>query len=349
MKKTFEFVAKKVEDAIETGLTTLGVSYDEAIVEVVSNGGFLKKAKVAITIEVPDDSPAVKGEKKPSAEVKKEEPKKEIKAAEKTVKPAAEKSDSSVSKKEVKAEKADKKAEKKADKKADKKTAAKAEAAEPSEEKAPPKKKLFEKKPADKKVDVEKSNEEPPEFLRPKKKLFEKKHKDNYPSVPHKNFKKRDNASPADEESARRATDFLNAVMEKANISAAVKSNIGDELNMELDTEESLVIGYRGETLDALQYLTSIVVNTTPGKYINVTLDACGYRAKRSDTLRKLASKMADKCLAQNRRISLDPMNNSDRKEIHSFLAEIPGVVTRSEGSEPARRIVIYPERKPTE
>jgi len=343
MKKTFEFVAKKVEDAIETGLTTLGVSYDEATVEVVSNGGFLKKAKVAITIEVPDDSPAVKDEKQSSAEVKKKEPKKEIKVTEKTTKPAVEKSDSSVPKKEVKAEKA----EKKADKKVDKKTAA--TAAELSEEKAPPKKKLFEKKPVDNKVDIEKSNEEPPEFLRPKKKLFEKKHKDNYPSVPHKNFKKRDNASPADEESAKKATDFLNAVMEKANISAAVKSNIGDELNMELDTEESLVIGYRGETLDALQYLTSIVVNTTPGKYINVTLDACGYRAKRSDTLRKLASKMADKCLAQNRRISLDPMNNSDRKEIHSFLAEIPGVVTRSEGSEPARRIVIYPERKPTE
>lgn len=103
------------------------------------------------------------------------------------------------------------------------------------------------------------------------------------------------------------------------------------------------VIGKRGQTLDSVQYLTSLVVNKDQNKYIRTIIDAEGYRRKRELTLEKLASRLAEKAVKSGRSVRLEPMNPYERKVIHSVLQNYPGVTTRSEGEEPYRRVIIEP------
>ncbi len=103
------------------------------------------------------------------------------------------------------------------------------------------------------------------------------------------------------------------------------------------------VIGKRGQTLDSVQYLTSLVVNKDQNKYIRTIIDAEGYRRKRELTLEKLASRLADKAVRSGRSVRLEPMNPYERKVIHSVLQNYSGVTTRSEGEEPYRRVIIEP------
>jgi spoIIIJ-associated protein len=147
-------------------------------------------------------------------------------------------------------------------------------------------------------------------------------------------------------ETVKKAEAFLSKALELAGITAALKSSVAGGLLINIETEDSGVIGHHGETLDAFQYLTSLVINEGSEDYVAVTLDAFGYRARRAEILKRMAFKMAEKCLKNNRRVALEPMNNSDRKEVHAYLSEIEGVVTRSEGNEPNRKIIIYPASK---
>lgn len=104
------------------------------------------------------------------------------------------------------------------------------------------------------------------------------------------------------------------------------------------------IIGKRGQTLDAIQYLASIVANKESDEYVRVILDAENYRAKRERTLMNLANRLAGKVERSGRNITLEPMNPYERKVIHSTLQDHPYVKTRSEGKEPYRRVII--ERK---
>ena len=183
-------------------------------------------------------------------------------------------------------------------------------------------------KPAREKFDT-------PRFIKPEGERQEKRERKRRNETP----------EPATPETAQKATEFLKGMLSRAGIAVEVESDISDGLSLKLITEESLVLGHRGETLDALQYLTSLAVNTVPGKYTRVNLDALEYRARRAETLKRLAGRMAEKCIHQNRRLSLEPMSSSDRKEIHAYLQDLGGVVTKSEGFEPNRRIVIYPKK----
>ena len=108
---------------------------------------------------------------------------------------------------------------------------------------------------------------------------------------------------------------------------------IGDTLGV--------LIGRRGDTLDALQYLTSLQVNKGREKYVRVTLDTNHYRAKRADALTKLASRMATRAVKTGHRVALEPMNPYERRILHSALQGHPDVTTHSEGEEPYRRVVI--------
>ncbi len=108
---------------------------------------------------------------------------------------------------------------------------------------------------------------------------------------------------------------------------------IGDELGV--------LIGRRGDTLDALQYLTSLQVNKDQSKYVRVTLDTEHYRAKRADALTKLAGRMAARVAKTGHRVALEPMNPYERRILHSALQGHPNVTTHSEGEEPYRRVVI--------
>ncbi len=108
------------------------------------------------------------------------------------------------------------------------------------------------------------------------------------------------------------------------------------------------LIGHHGDTLDSLQYLANLAankrVNGVKPSYVKITVDAENYRAKREETLRALARRMADKVLKQKRSVMLEPMNPYERRIIHSEIQNIEGVSTNSIGSENNRKIVIYLE-----
>lgn len=102
-----------------------------------------------------------------------------------------------------------------------------------------------------------------------------------------------------------------------------------------------VIIGRRGETLDAIQYLTSLVANRLGGEYTRITIDSGDYRSKREQTLRQLAQKLARTVAKTGRSSTLEPMNPYERRVIHSVVSKCEGVVSKSIGEEPNRRVVI--------
>ena len=102
-----------------------------------------------------------------------------------------------------------------------------------------------------------------------------------------------------------------------------------------------IVIGHRGETLDAIQYLTSLVVNKNVNEYFRVIIDAEGYRKRRKQTLQRLAKKLARKCLKKGRKVVLEPMPPHERRIIHITLKDDSRVKSYSEGKEPFRKVMI--------
>ena len=101
------------------------------------------------------------------------------------------------------------------------------------------------------------------------------------------------------------------------------------------------IIGRRGETLDAIQYLVSLVANRSDGEYLRLTVDCGNYRKKRKETLEALAKKLAEQVLKTNVSKTLEPMNPFERRTIHAIVSEIEGVSSSSIGEEPNRRVVI--------
>jgi spoIIIJ-associated protein len=153
-----------------------------------------------------------------------------------------------------------------------------------------------------------------------------------------------------------------------AKIRATVKSDVKDEVKefltkllsyMEIEAKISiteddskimvrlsgqnmgLLIGYRGETLDALQYLTNLAINKNNTEYKRIIIDTEEYRSKREETLRRLAKRLANKVQKTKRSIVLEPMNPYERRIIHSTLQNHPNVITYSEGDEPYRKVII--------
>ena len=119
---------------------------------------------------------------------------------------------------------------------------------------------------------------------------------------------------------------------------------MANEENVYIDIEgdeAGNIIGKRGQTLDAIQYLTSLVVNKDSSKYIRVVLDSENYRAKREKTLQQLADRLAGKVVRTKRSVRLEPMNPYERMVIHAALQSNNKVITRSEGEEPYRRLII--------
>ena len=121
-------------------------------------------------------------------------------------------------------------------------------------------------------------------------------------------------------------------------------------LDLECGENHGAIIGRRGETLDALQYLTSLVANRGTEEYIRVSLNVGDYREKRDETLRGLARKSASQVLKYGRNVVLEPMNPYERRVIHTEIQEIEGVKSHSIGSDSDRRVVISLEEgvKPT-
>ena len=142
-----------------------------------------------------------------------------------------------------------------------------------------------------------------------------------------------------------RVKGFLADVFAAMNIEATSKIKYdADNKNMDIEIlgdDMGLLIGKRGQTLDSLQYLVSLVVNKESVDYIRVKLDTENYRERRKDTLENLAKNMAFKVKRTKRPVSLEPMNPYERRVIHSALQSDKFVITHSEGEEPYRHVVV--------
>ena len=300
-KKSFEFSAKTIEEAISLGLEELGVAISDVTVDILQEGskglfGLFgsRLAKVKLTLN--DDEEDVEMAKELVSQMMRDDREEEQPVEKKPVEKKAEK----------------KPAEKKpVEKKAEKKPA----------EKKPVEKKAEEKKPAEKKTPEKKAEKKPAE---PKV------------IVP---------AEQADRATAAgKAQEFLQELTKLMGVNVSVAVATDDEGNVKVNMEGDtlgILIGRRGETLDALQYLTSLQVNKGQNDYTRVTLDTENYRAKREEALIRLANRMANRAQKTGRKVAMEPMNPYERRILHSALQNNPNVSTHSEGEEPNRHVVI--------
>ena len=354
-----EFTGKTTQEAIDAGLAAFGVTIADVHVDVLQEGakglfGLFgsKPARVRITVmeeEKEDDhglsdllgSFSLDGEtrKKKQPEQKKPEKKAEPKA-EKPAQPKAEKPAEPAAGEEKPAEmkaEAPKPEEKPEQKKQPEKKAEK-KPQQPKPEKKPKadKPKAPKAPKAEKAAQPEQAEEAPREYA---------------PMAPARPFTPTEPPVIHDESTpAGRAQRFLMDVTERMNVKVDVYVDDSAEdslyIHMVGDTL-GILIGRRGETLDALQYLTSLQVNKGRDGYIRVTLDTENYRAKREDSLRRLAQRMANRAQKTGRKVVLEPMNPYERRVLHTALQNHPAVSTHSEGEEPNRRVVITLKSRP--
>ena len=139
-------------------------------------------------------------------------------------------------------------------------------------------------------------------------------------------------------------TAFLTGLMAHMGVSATPRIAMGEDGSYKVElVGEGLgaLIGRRGETLDAIQQLTSYSVNRGQSKRVRIHVDAEGYRAKREESLERLARKVAGKVVKYRRNVTLEPMNAYERHVIHTALQDYPDVTTYSTGTEPNRRTIV--------
>lgn len=243
----------------------------------------------------------------------------------KTEKPAASaKSEKPAAKPEKPAAKAEKPAEaKKADKPAAKQDRPAPEKSEKKENKPAP-----ERKPAPQRFEKRQSADTRPA---PVKAETEK------PETP---------ARPVDPAQVKMATDYLSKVLSLMGIAAELKADTSHgSIDIDVVTDDASVIGHRGEVLDALQILAKRAVEEGDDKFVHVNVDSRNYRVKREQSLVALANRMAAKCVRTGRKVVLEPMSSTHRKIIHAALTDNDKVITKSEGKDPNRKVVILPKR----
>lgn len=166
------------------------------------------------------------------------------------------------------------------------------------------------------------------------------------------------NSKPAKIRACKKVTtedkvrEFLDGVFDAMNMKVEITiTEDQEEGSMAIDLsgpEMGILIGKRGQTLDSLQYLTSLVVNKEREEYIRVKLDTENYRERRKETLEHLARNIAYKVKRTKKSVSLEPMNPYERRVIHSALQNDKYVCTRSEGEEPFRHVVVMLKREGT-
>ena len=312
--RTYESSAKTIEEAISAGLEKLGVSISDVTIDVLEEGskglfGLFgsRQAKVRLTMKEDELDPLDELTKPAASKPAAVKP-----AAPKPVKPVA----------------APKPVAPKAEAPAKAEDPAKTEAPKP----APKAPKADAPKPAPKAPKAPKA-EAPKPAPKPLVQPLEK------PVI---------TMIPADQVEADSAPGRTLAFLKE------LTHLMGVEVNIEVGTDPEgnvfanmtgdtlgILIGRRGETLDALQYLTSLKVNRGQEGYTRVTLDTENYRAKREEALTRLANRMANRAVKTGRKVSLEPMNPYERRILHSALQGNDQVDTHSEGEEPNRHVVI--------
>lgn len=319
MEKYIETTGDTRDAAIEAALKQLGMDRDDVSVEVLDNGkkGFLgigaTPARVRVTYEVPDEP------------VKKAEP--VHTPVEKPVKPH--------------------RAEKPAK---EEKPAMKPQKLSITDEDDTPR--LVKAAPADfvpEKLEVER----PPRRERPRRERGgrrDRRPREERPVTP--SVPKERELIPVSEECMKKAeqlaTDFVTGLLEKMGVEGEVKTLPQvecDQLRLEISGPDmGPIIGRRGDTLDAIQYLGSLVLNNALDEHVRLSVNTENYREKRAESLERLARKMAMKVVKSHRSMTLEPMNPYERRIIHAALQDFNGVTTYSTGTEPGRRVVIAPD-----
>ena len=150
------------------------------------------------------------------------------------------------------------------------------------------------------------------------------------------------------ESTTEKVKEFLSGLFEHMDVQADVEVVSEDEstINLNLVGEHmGALIGRRGETLDAIQHLANYSVNRGAENRVRINIDAENYRAKRTESLERLANKVAGKVVKYRRNITLEPMNAYERHVIHTALQGVSGVTTYSTGTEPNRRVVVAYDR----
>ena len=362
-----EFTGKTTQEAIDAGLAALGVTIADVHVDVIQEGakglfGLFGSKPACVRLTVLDDEkeddhglsdllssfsinePQRKKTEKKPAEKKQPEKKAEKKPEDKKAeekKPAEEKKQPE--------KKTEKKPEEKKEAKPQEKAEAKQETAAEAAPRAEKPRQPREKKPRAPKAETVKAENEG----RTETAKKEEKPREYAPMTAAKPFVATEPPVIHDEATpAGRAQRFLMDVTKlmKVDVQVYVDDSQEDGLYIHMIGDTlGILIGRRGETLDALQYLTSLQVNKGREGYIRVTLDTENYRAKREDSLRRLAQRMANRAQKTGRKVVLEPMNPYERRVLHTALQNHPAVTTHSEGEEPNRRVVIMlagqPER----
>ena len=319
MEKFIETTGDTRDAAIEAALKQLGMDRDDVSVEVLDNGkkGFLgigaTPARVRVTYEVPDE-PVKKAE---PVHIPVEKPAKPHRAE----KPAKEE-----------------------------KPAAKPQKLSITDEDDTPR--LVKAAPADfvpEKLEVER----PPRRERPRRERGgrrDRRPREERPITP--SVPKERELIPVSEECMKKAeqlaTDFVTGLLEKMGVEGEVKTLPQiecDQLRLEIcGPDMGPIIGRRGDTLDAIQYLGSLVLNNALDEHVRLSVNTENYREKRAESLERLARKMAMKVVKSHRSMTLEPMNPYERRIIHAALQDFNGVTTYSTGTEPGRRVVIAPD-----
>ena len=343
--KSIESSGKTVEDAVRAGLQQLGCDAADVTIDVLEAGRpglfgmFGKLAKVRLTLkendldfEMPSLSLDSQKTRAPKPE-KKAEPKK----AEKTEAPAPKNAEAPAA-----APRKAEKAEAPEATKAEEAPAAEAHAAEEPAAEAPAAEAPAAEAPvAEAPRAPRRSRSNRAEKAERAESRTEKKNDE--PFVP---------SDPETlSEAGRIAYDFLKNVTEKMGVQVAIRvTEEADHLSVAMMGDTlGILIGRRGDTLDALQYLVSLQVNKNREGYMRVSLDTENYRAKREEALTRLAQRMAARARKTGRKVTLEPMNPYERRVLHSALQNNPYVTTHSEGEEPYRRVVITLKSNPDE
>ncbi|MBR1821825.1 MAG: protein jag [Clostridia bacterium] len=309
--KSIEASGKTVKDAIRNGLAELGCDSDDVDIQVVEMGSpglfgmFGKPAKVRLTVKADD----------PALDI--EMPVLSLDAGSRKQKSEKRKADKPKAEKAPKAE------------------AVESEPAEEASEDAPREKKSRNRRrrrggaKGEGGEAIEANEGEEQSIAAPA------------PVIEHEPFVPTDEAAQSDD--AKRAKTFLAGLTDRMGVPVEIElMETPEQLRMQMAGENmSLLIGRRGETLDALQYLTSLNINRGREEYLRVSIDTENYRAKREEALRKLAVRMAGRAKKSGRRVALEPMNPYERRILHSALQNDPEVTTHSEGEEPYRRVII--------
>ena len=151
---------------------------------------------------------------------------------------------------------------------------------------------------------------------------------------------------PATEEQVAKAKAYVEGLIKAMNVEGeVVATSEGNIIKLDIVTTNAMVIGHRGETLDAIQTLAKRMVEDNDS-HVRVVADSQGYRSKREASLIHLAQRTADKCVKKGHKISLEPMDSAQRKIIHSALTDDDRVYTRSEGHEPNRKVIVFPIKR---